>query len=54
MINGKVVKSGGRELIKKIDEQGYDWVKEELGIEIETQTPRSANPYMLGGTPKGE
>jgi Fe-S cluster assembly ATP-binding protein len=54
MINGKVVKSGGRELIKKIDEQGYDWVKEELGIEIETQAPRSANPYMLGGTPKGE
>lgn len=54
MINGKVVKSGGRELITKIDEQGYDWVKEELGIEIESQTPRSANPYMLGGTPKGE
>ena len=54
MINGKVVKSGGRELITKIDEQGYDWVKEELGIEIESQAPRSANPYMLGGTPKGE
>lgn len=54
MINGKVVKSGGRELITKIDEQGYDWVKEELGIDIETQAPRSANPYMLGGTPKGE
>ena len=54
MINGRVVKSGGRELIKKIDEQGYDWVKEELGIEIETKPSRSENPYMLGGAPKGK
>jgi Fe-S cluster assembly ATP-binding protein len=53
MINGKIVKSGGRELIKKIDEQGYDWVKEELGIDIETKPSRSESPRMLGGTPKG-
>ena len=36
MINGKIVKTGGRELIEKIDREGYDWVKRELGIEIET------------------
>jgi Fe-S cluster assembly ATP-binding protein len=54
MINGRIVKSGGRELIKKIDEQGYDWVKEELGIEIETKPSRSENPYMLGGPSKGK
>ena len=30
MINGKIVKTGGKELIKKIDQEGYDWVKEEL------------------------
>jgi Fe-S cluster assembly ATP-binding protein len=54
MINGKIVKSGGRELIKKIDEQGYDWVKEELGIDIETKPARSENPYMLGGPAKGK
>jgi Fe-S cluster assembly ATP-binding protein len=53
MINGKIVKSGGRELIKKIDEQGYDWVKEELGIEIETKPSRSESPRMLGGSSKG-
>lgn len=34
MINGKIVKTGGNELITKIDQNGYDWVKEELGIEI--------------------
>lgn len=34
MINGKIVLTGGSELISKIDRQGYDWVKEELGIDI--------------------
>lgn len=34
MINGKIVMTGGPELIAKIDKQGYDWVREELGIEI--------------------
>lgn len=32
MINGKVVKTGGNELITRIDQEGYDWVKKELGI----------------------
>ena len=32
MIGGKIVRSGGRELITKIDAEGYDWIKEELGI----------------------
>lgn len=35
MINGQIVVSGGKELITKIDNEGYDWVKSELGI-IET------------------
>ena len=33
MIQGKVVKSGGAELAHKLEEQGYDWLQEELGIE---------------------
>lgn len=33
MMVGKIVKSGGVELIKKIDTEGYDWIKKELGIE---------------------
>ncbi len=32
MIKGKIVRSGGKELIAKIDQDGYDWIKEELGI----------------------
>ena len=34
MINGKIVKTGGRELIKKIDEEGYEWVKKELELKL--------------------
>lgn len=36
MMQGKVVKTGGAELAHKLEEQGYDWIKEELGIEDET------------------
>ncbi|MFA5560381.1 MAG: Fe-S cluster assembly ATPase SufC [Acholeplasmataceae bacterium] len=35
MIDGKIVLSGGQELIEKIDQNGYEWVKDELGIEFE-------------------
>ncbi len=34
MIDGKIVLSGGKELIPKIDKNGYEWVKEELGIDF--------------------
>lgn len=34
MIDGKIVLSGGRELIQKIDRNGYEWIREELGIEF--------------------
>lgn len=35
MMQGRVVKSGGPELAKRLEEEGYDWIKEELGIEDE-------------------
>lgn len=37
MINGRIVKTGGKELIKKIDQEGYDWIKEELNIVDEVE-----------------
>jgi Fe-S cluster assembly ATP-binding protein len=36
MMQGRIVKSGGRELAEKLEAQGYDWLKQELGIEDET------------------
>ena len=31
MMNGRIVKTAGPELAYKIEEQGFDWIKEELG-----------------------
>ncbi|NGP46331.1 Fe-S cluster assembly ATPase SufC [Bacillaceae bacterium SIJ1] len=33
MMQGRIVKSGGKELAHQLEESGYDWIKEELGIE---------------------
>lgn len=39
MINGKIAVEGGPEIIQKIDTQGYEWIKTELGIDIEKDDP---------------
>ncbi|MCR8658942.1 Fe-S cluster assembly ATPase SufC [Paenibacillus endoradicis] len=36
MMQGRIVKSGGPELAQRLEKEGYDWVKEELGITDET------------------
>ncbi|WP_226035947.1 Fe-S cluster assembly ATPase SufC [Aquibacillus saliphilus] len=35
MMQGRVVKSGGPELAQRLEAEGYEWIKEELGIENE-------------------
>lgn len=35
MMQGRVVKSGGPELAERLEAEGYDWIKHELGIEDE-------------------
>jgi Fe-S cluster assembly ATP-binding protein len=51
MMKGRIVKSGGVELMERIDKEGYDWIKEELGIEDEKVLPDeedSKRPVMIG------
>lgn len=36
MMQGRVVKSGGPELVDRLESEGYEWIKEEFGIEDET------------------
>lgn len=36
MMQGRIVRSGGKELAETLEAQGYDWLKQELGIEDET------------------
>ncbi|WP_462420041.1 Fe-S cluster assembly ATPase SufC [Salinicoccus sp. Marseille-QA3877] len=33
MMRGRIVKSGGKELAERLEAEGYDWIKEELGID---------------------
>jgi Fe-S cluster assembly ATP-binding protein len=34
MYNGRIVKTGDKELALLLEEKGYDWIKEELGEEL--------------------
>src|SRR5699024_12433527 len=36
VMQSRVVKSGGKQLAERLENEGYDWIKEELGIEDET------------------
>jgi len=36
MMKGRIVRSGGPELVERLESEGYDWIKEELGIIDET------------------
>lgn len=45
LVDGKIVLSGGQELIDRIDKEGYRWVKE-LGFDFETEEERQ--PIILG------
>jgi len=47
IVNGRVVLSGGPELIKRIDQNGYEFIKTELGIEIEKEDP-NMNKVSIG------
>jgi Fe-S cluster assembly ATP-binding protein len=32
MMDGRIVKSGGKELALALEERGYEWVEEEVGV----------------------
>jgi Fe-S cluster assembly ATP-binding protein len=36
MMQGKIVRSGGKELAQRLEAEGYDWLRHEVGIEEET------------------
>lgn len=52
MMQGKIVKSGGPELALKLEQEGYDWLKEELGIKdervVQEQVETSINKTSIG------
>lgn len=51
MMQGRIVKSGGLELMEQIDKYGYDPIKEELGIKDEKVLPDDSDtkrPSLIG------
>ena len=47
MINGRIVVDGGPEVLKRIDQTGYEFIKTELGIEIEKED-QDMNKVSIG------
>lgn len=43
IIDGKIITSGGMEIVDKIDKFGFNWIKKELGIEIKKEVKRPQN-----------
>lgn len=50
MMQGRIVKSGDQSLIIRIDNEGYDWIKEELGIEDERVLVEEEEQRVILGT----
>jgi Fe-S cluster assembly ATP-binding protein len=50
MMQGRIVKTGDMSLIKRIDAEGYDWIKEELGIVEERVFVEEEKEKILLGT----
>ena len=48
LINGRIAVSGGIDLIQKVDTQGYEWIKTELGIPVEKGEDGAMNSVSIG------
>lgn len=48
LINGRIAVEGGVDLIEKVDSQGYEWIKSELGIDVEKEMDTAMNTVSIG------
>ncbi|RAR38521.1 Fe-S cluster assembly ATPase SufC [Paenibacillus sp. MDMC362] len=47
MMQGTIVKSGGPELAERLEADGYEWIKEELGITEEAAAPDKEESFQM-------
>ena len=47
IVNGRIVVSGDESIVARIDKEGYEWIKKELGIEIKKEE-RVMNTVSIG------
>lgn len=48
LMEGRIVKSGGRELVKRVEAEGYDWAREEAGLNGTGDSADVAEPAPVG------
>lgn len=48
MVNGRIAVDGDPTLIERVDHEGYEWIKRELGIEIEKEIAPAMNQVSIG------
>ena len=46
LVDGRIVMSGGPELIEKVDREGYDWIEKETGVKAARE--EKSRPISLG------
>lgn len=46
LVDGKIVVSGGNELVAKIDQEGYDWIEQEYHVQVVKEEKKQ--PELLG------
>lgn len=54
LVDGRIVVSGGPELIHKIDTDGYDWIEKEYGVQARREEKRKAVLLESCGAKKTE
>ena len=47
MVNGRIVVEGGPEIVSRIDTEGYEWIRKELGISVE-KMDQAQNEVSIG------
>jgi len=47
ILNGKIVVEGGPEIFKRIDQEGYEWIKNEYGVSVEKED-KPMNKVSIG------
>ena len=50
MLDGRIIYSSDGSLVNKIDEQGYDWIKAELNIELDDNGAIKSRPQAVLGS----
>ena len=48
LVNGRIIMSGGPELAEKIDQEGYDWIYREYGVQPAAEAEKEKTRISLG------